>query len=415
MIDVAFVERLPPWLRGQLFGIEYWQYLAILLLLLFGLIVRKVIQYVVKNRVRHLVETMGQASAARLVDVFASPGATLIMAGVLRVAYPALRLPPSAEEALLVAVRLLVVISLTLAVYRLIDVLAERLSERAARSESKLDDQLIPLMRKSLKIFTFIAGVVFVLQNLDVNIGSLLAGLGIGGIAVALAAKDTLANFFGSIMIFADRPFQVGDWVAIAGAEGIVEEVGFRSTRIRTFYNSQMTVPNAKFTEANIDNYGRRAYRRTSITLGLTFDTTPEQMQAFVEGIRAVLRANPHTRKDFYEVHMAGFGAYSFEVLVYFFFKVDSWSEELRQRHNVFLEIMRLAQALGVRFAYPTRTMVVDSLPAPGAPRPAAERLQASELAAVVDAFGPGGSRACPSGPVISSGHFAAPPEPAKA
>src|SRR5690606_9404234 len=148
---------------------------------------------------------------------------------------------PSAEEAVLVAVGLLVVISLTLAVYRLIDVLAERLSERAARSESKLDDRLIPLMRTSLKIFTFIAGVGVVLQTVDVNIGSLLAGLGIGGIAVALAAKDTLANFFGSIMIFADRPFQVGDWVAIGGAEGIVEEVGFRSTRIRTFYNSQMT------------------------------------------------------------------------------------------------------------------------------------------------------------------------------
>ncbi|HVJ15312.1 MAG TPA: mechanosensitive ion channel family protein [Polyangiaceae bacterium] len=411
MIDVTFVERLPPWLRGQLFGVEYWQYLAILLILLFGLIVRKVIQYVVKSRVRHLVDNLGQAWAARLVDVFASPGATLIMAAVLRVSYRALRLPPAAEDALLVAVRLLVVVSVTLAAYRLVDVLSERLSAGAARSESKLDDQLIPLMRKSLKIFTFVAGVVFVLLNLDVNIGSLLAGLGIGGIAVALAAKDTLANFFGSIMIFADRPFQVGDWVAIAGAEGIVEEVGFRSTRIRTFYNSQMTVPNAKFTEANIDNYGRREYRRTNITLGLTYDTPPEKMQAFVEGIRAVLRANPYTRKDLYEVHMAGFGACSLDVLVYFFFKVDTWSEELRQRHNVFLEILRLAQALGVTFAFPTRTMLIDSLPAPGAPKPATERFQAAELAAVVDAFGPGGAQARPSGPVISDGHFAVAPE----
>ncbi len=408
MIDVA-LQRLPLWLRGQLFGLEYWQYLAILLILLFGLIVRKVIQYVVKNRVRHLVEHLGQAWAARLVDVFASPGATLTMAIVLRVAYPWLRLAPGAEIAMSVAVRLLIVISLTWAAYRLVDVLSERLAAQAAKTESKLDDQLIPLLRKSLKLVTFVAGVLFVLQNLDVNIGSLLAGLGIGGVAVALAAKDTLANFFGSIMIFSDRPFQVGDWVAIAGIEGVVEEVGFRSTRIRTFYNSQVTVPNAKFTEANIDNYGRRVYRRTKLTLGLTYDTTPEQMQAFVEGIRAIVRANPSTRKDYYEVHMEGFGQHSLDVLVYFFFKVDTWSEELRQRHNVFLEIMRLAQALGVSFAFPTRTLQVDSLPQPGVTRARREQPREAELGVVVDAFGPGGSRSRPSGPAISSGHLAVP------
>jgi MscS family membrane protein len=112
-------------------------------------------------------------------------------------------------------------------------------------------------------------------------------------------------------------------------------------------------------------------------------------------------------------VHMEGFGEHSLDVLVYFFFRVDTWSEELRQRHNVFLEIMRLAQALGVRFAFPTHTLEIESLPQPGAARARREAAREAELRSVVDAFGPGGSRARPSGPAISNGHFAAPePQP---
>ena len=404
------VERiagsLPESFHGKVFGVTIWQYLALFLVVILALVVRKIIQAVVNSRVRHLVQE--HAWATRLVDVFASPGATLVMAIMLRAFYPQLGLPAPAALVVSVVVRMLVVVSIVWAAYRLVDVFSERMMEKAEKTESKLDDQLVPLVRKSLKVFTVIAGILFILQNLDINVGSLLAGLGIGGVAVALAAKDTIANFFGSIMIFIDRPFQIGDWVSVGGVEGIVEEVGFRSTRIRTFYNSLVTVPNAKFTEANIDNYGVREYRRTFFTLNLTYDTTPEQMQAFVEGVRAVIQANEHTRKDYYEVHMSGFGASSLDVMVYFFFKVASWSDELRQRHNVMLEIMRLARDVGVSFAFPTQTLHVEELAAPGAVRELPEPLPEPKLAEVVDAFAAGGGRSRPSGPEISSGYLAA-------
>jgi MscS family membrane protein len=406
MIDDQFIQRLPHWLRGDILGVEYWQYLALLLILLFGLMLRKVIQFIAVNRLKRLVEDLGQTGAAHLVDVVASPGATLIVAVVLRVAYPKLRLPVEAEHVLAVCVRILVVLSLVWAAYRLVDVLADRLAQKASKTESKLDDQLVPLLRKLLKVFVVISGILAVLQNLDVNIASLLAGLGIGGVAVALAAKDTIANFFGGIMIFADRPFQIGDWIAVSGIEGVVEEVGFRSTRIRTFYNSLVTVPNAKFTEANIDNYGQRQYRRTFVTLNLTYDTRPEQIQAFVEGIRAILQANPNTRKDYYEVHFSAFGAHSLDVMVYFFFKVPSWSAELRERHNVYLEILRLAHELGVTFAFPTQTVHVESL-AMAAERPKADPPGLAALAGVVEAFGPGGQKAQPATPCVTEGYFA--------
>ncbi len=307
-LDAGFIRRMPASLKETIFDVALWQYLALFVILLFGIVVRKMIQFIVTSRVRRFTETRGQAWASRVVDVFASPGATLVMAAILWFTYPRLRLPLTAAMLVGGAVRVMVVVSIVWAMYRLVDVLAERMALKAAATDSKLDDQLVPLVRKSLKIFTVLAGALFILQNLNINVGSLLAGLGIGGVAVALAAKDTVANFFGSVMIFVDRPFQIGDWVVVDGTEGIIEEVGFRSTRIRTFYNSLVTVPNAKFTETHIDNYGARRYRRSFFVLNLTYDTGPEQMQAFVEGIRGIIAANPFTRKDYYEVHMSGFG-----------------------------------------------------------------------------------------------------------
>ncbi len=405
-VDKQWIEKIPASLRGKVLDVEIWQYLAIILLFVVGLVVRRVIAFVVKNRVRSLVHKLGQTWAETVVDVFASPGATLIMAVLLRLFYPRLLLPIHAAVVMQVAVRVLIVLSIVWAAYRIVDVIAARMAFRAAESESKLDDQLVPLVRKALKVVTVIIGGLFVLQNLNVNVSSLLAGLGIGGLAFALAAKDTLANFFGSVMIFIDRPFQVGDWVVIGPAEGIVEEVGFRSTRVRTFYNSLMTIPNAKLMDTSIDNYGEREFRRCFITLGVTYDTTPEQMQAFVEGIRAIIQANPKTRKDYFEVHMSGFGAHSLDIMVYFFFKVASWTEELTERHNIYLEFMRLAQHLGVAFAFPTRTLHVPEVAKPGdeyrvAPPPGNER-----LIEVIEGFGPKGQLGRPGGPRLSHGYM---------
>ncbi len=403
-----FVVTLPESLQEQLFGVHLWQYLGLAMLLLVGLMLRAVIRMLIESRVRKLAEVLGAMWASTLARASAAPLSTIAMAAGLRVTYPMLMLPVSFAAVLAISVRVLMVLAIVWGLYRLVDLVAESLAERAARTESKLDDQLVPLVRKSLKVFVVIGGVLFVLQNLQVDVGSLLTGLGIGGLAFALAAKETLANFFGSLMIFVDRPFQIGDWIAVRGAEGIVEEVGFRSTRIRTFYNSVISVPNAAFTDAQIDNYGRREYRRTFTTLNLTYDTTPEQMQAFCEGIRAIIVANPFTRKDYYEVHMSAFGAHSLDVMVYFFFKVPSWSDELRERHNVFLEIMRLAEALGVQFAFPTQTLHVDSVAAPGVARQVPAPPPHGQLAQVVRDFGPEGQLSRPAPGELVSGAFLA-------
>jgi MscS family membrane protein len=246
------------------------------------------------------------------------------------------------------------------AAYRLIDLLSEFFQARATRTDTRLDDVLVPLVRKTAKIIVAAVGLVFILKSLGVNednVNKLFAGLGLGGLAFALAAKDTLANFFGSVTVVLDRPFQVGDWVKIGNVEGTVESVGLRSSRVRTFYNSQVTVPNAELIGTVVDNMGRRRYRRISCKISVIYSTTPEQLEAFCEGIRELIRRHPYTRKDFYIVWVNEFAASAINILLYCFHETPDWVTEMRERHRLFLDIIRLAKRLGVEFAFPTQTI----------------------------------------------------------
>ena len=199
-------------------------------------------------------------------------------------------------------------------IYNLIDVFAEYLTSAVVQNSRSVVHYTQIL--RVLSYFRWYCHLKTMVQR------GLVSGLGIGGLAVALAAKDTLANFFGSITIFVDRPFRMGDWIRTSAAEGTVEEVGFRSTRIRTFYNSVVSVPNSSLANSEIDNLGMREYRRLKTILNLTYDTSPEQMEAFVEGIKAIVKANSNFRQDYYEIHFHAFGAHSLDVLVYVFFSV---------------------------------------------------------------------------------------------
>jgi MscS family membrane protein len=213
------------------------------------------------------------------------------------------------------------------------------------------------MISRTLKIFVTVIGVVFVADNLNIDVTGLLAGLGLGGLAFALAAKDMVQNLFGSMTVLMDRTFSVGDWIVVGDHEGTVEHMGFRSTRLRTFYNSLVTIPNARFITADVDNMGERRYRRMKAVYGLTYDTPPDKIEAFCEGVRELVRQHPYMRKDYYHVYFNSFGAHSLDILVYVFWETPDWATELRERHRFLLDCLRLAKRLGVEFAYPTQTL----------------------------------------------------------
>jgi MscS family membrane protein len=261
------------------------------------------------------------------------------------------------------AIVVVAVIAFTVMAYRLTDVAGAIFARRAAASDSRFDDLLVPLLRKTLKVLIVAIGLVTIAGTVGIEVAGLLAGLGLGGLAFALAAQDTVSNLFGSITVLLDRPFQVGDWVVVGDVEGTVEEMGFRSTRIRTFYNSLITLPNSNLIKASVDNLGARRFRRWSTRLGVAYNTPPEKIDAFCEGIRELVERHPYTRKDYYHVYFNGFAAACLEILLYVFFETPDWATELRERHRLAVDILRLAHELEVEFAFPTQTIYLRDEP----------------------------------------------------
>lgn len=393
----AVLDQLPGWAMEEWLGVEIWQYLAVLLWLFIGVILRKIFEFILDNYIRRITRKTKFTWDDDLLDGIERPSGFIFLMAFFLVSYTNLQLSVTVNLYLSTILEIALSAGFVWLFYNLAEVFAKYLTVITSKTENTLDDQLVPLIRKTLRFFIVVMGIILILQNNGYNVASLIAGLGIGGLAVALAAKDTLANFFGSITIFVDKPFRIGDWIKVAGVEGTVEEVGFRTTRIRTFYNSLVSVPNSNIATTDIDNLGMRKYRRFKSVLNLTYSTAPQQMEAFVEGIKAIVKSNKHFRQDYYEVHFNSMGSHSLDVLVYVFFEVPDWSTELQQRHNFLLEILRLAEEVGVEFAFPTQTLHVDSF-YKDEPRKVGEDRSEEELAAGVTAFGPGGPKGNPEG-----------------
>lgn len=401
---------VPASLKGTGFLLKHWQWLGLALLIFIGVILNKIAAFLAGRISGTIFKRWSAGVDPKIVAAACRPVGVLAMAALWWFGLYLLNLPIAVQSLLGKIAIFFMAFALVWTLYKVVDVLAAYLAVLASKTESKMDDLLIPLVRKSLKIFVVIFGIVFVAANLGINVMSMLVGLGIGGVAFAFAAKDTVENFFGSLTVLLDRPFSIGDWVVIDGLEGTVEEVGFRSTRIRTFYNSLVTVPNSKFVSANVDNYGARFKRRIKCHLGVTYGTPPEKIEAFCAGIRELVLRHPYTEKSYFHVYLNQFGACSLDILLYVFVVVPDWSTELRERERLFLDIMRLAKKLGVEFAFPTQTLHVESManlgsfvPTPERPIDKASGLDAARKTGIQEAaalaaaqYGPGGEKPPP-------------------
>ena len=231
------------------------------------------------------------------------------------------------------------------------------LSQKAGETDSKLDDMLVPVASGLVKFLLIAVGILLVLQNLGFSVSSLVAGLGIGSAAIALAAKDTLANLFGSLVVFLDHPFEIGDWISLNGVEGEVEEIRLRSTVIRTFENSVILMPNQLLTTTYIDNYERRKCRKMDCSFGVVYTTTKEQLQTIVEGIQTHLKSHPELYSPSHYVAFNGFGVSSLEITVIAFTLNTGKAAHMADRQAFMFKIMEIVEAAGTSFAQPTRTL----------------------------------------------------------
>ncbi len=362
-------DRVPAPLRTGGFILHPWQWLALPALVLLGLAIDRIVAWIASGLfagpLNRRYRSLDLPGARRILR----PTGLVAMAGIWWLGLQWLGLPPRIHAWLDAVVLVLFLLALGRVAFAQIDLLGTALRARAARAENRFQDQLVPFVTKTLKAAVAVFGIVFLLAQQGRDVTALLAGLGLSGLAVALAAQDLLKNLFGSVTVLLDRPFRAGDWIKVGDVEGVVEEIGFRSTRVRTFYASLITLPNARLIDASVDNYGARAFRRWSTRIGITYDTAPETIDAFCEGIRQIVRDNESMRQDAFEIHLNEFGADGLEIMLYVFFLAPDWSTELRLRHEMALDILRLANRLGVRIAFPTRTIHLE---APEAGDPAA-------------------------------------------
>ncbi len=351
-------DAVPEILRsGGFLGLEYWQWLGLMALIFLGVGVDHTVRAVFRRIAWKVIRRLHSGAEEETVRTTVRAIGLFVAALVALALLPALELTGFVLQLVTAAIQVFTVLSGTWIAWKVTDLGGDIVLHQAQKTASRFDDILVPLLRKTVKLFILAFGLIYAAHTLDFNIMPLVTGLGIGGLAFAFAAKDTVENLFGSVAVVLDRPFEVGDWVMIGDVEGTVEDLGFRSTRIRTFYNSQVTIPNSTLVRAQVDNLGRRAYRRWKTYLGVQYDTPPEKLLAFTEGIRELVRQHPYTRKDYYQVWCNDFAESSLNILLYVFHQVPDWSTELRERERLLVDIVRLADRLGVKFAFPTQTL----------------------------------------------------------
>ncbi len=350
-------------------GNEIWRLGLVLLVILVVMMAGRIIQFVMNGYAVRLARKKGETPLTLLVKALAKPVYVAIFAvGVFLSKTP---LYFDDEEGIRIAIssgwttiaRVVTAVSIAYALYRLVDIIEYYLNRLVGKTETKLDDMLVPVVRKALRITIAIVAILLIAENiLGTDIKSLLLGAGVGGIAIALAAKDTIANFFGSITIFTDRPFQMGEVVKIGEHRGPVEEVGFRSTRIRTLEGHLVTVPNSVISNTSVENIGRRPYIRRTSNITITYDSGHTKAKKAVEIIKEVLAGVPEVNVDPDRpprIYFSDFNDWSLNIYMSYWVKPpDYWLyHEVNERVN--FEIMKRFEAEKIEFAFPSQTLYV--------------------------------------------------------
>lgn len=361
-------DRLGGWINSKVFmGISWLKLLFCLMLIFAVVIIERVFRLIIRRKIETIPQVDGQISWVRLsLNAVTRPLSLLIWVyGIYGAISPLYNHFQAADGSNLVHAVLQKsasvggILALFGLVYLFVNVVDARLSQWAKTTGSTIDDILVPLFGKTLRIFIIVLAGIIVIQNLTgVEIGPLLASLGIGGLAVALAAKDSIANFFGTLTILFDKPFQVGERIVIDNYDGTVEEVGFRSTRIRLLSGNLVTIPNEKIVNSGLENVAKRPNIRWLNNIGITYDTPPEKIEKAVAIIREILADHEGMHPDFPpRVYFNGFNDCSLNILVVAWYHPPEYWDFQEWVQRTCLQITLRFSAEGIDFAFPTRTL----------------------------------------------------------
>lgn len=365
-----YVEKVQDVMPGagykKFLGIELWQYISIILLIIASwilfLIVKRIVFTILKKVLFRFLNLENKDSVAAIRKL-AHPISLLVALALIDKIFPSLQFGLEINKWVILGINITATIFWIYVFLKLSTVVVNIYENYTGKTEGKLDDQLVPILKNFLVGLILVAGLFKMLVHMGVNVATLIAGLSIGGLAIAFASQDTVKNLIGTVMIFVDKPFHIGDWIVAGDVSGTVEEVGFRSTRIRAADTSIFQISNSRLSEMTINNKGLLLYRRYNTQLGIRYDTPPELIEAFVQGIRDIVVTFPDTRTEAHNVEFVGFGDSGLLIMVNVYFNSVAWGEEQRSKHKLHLAILKLAAALGVDFAFPSTTMMIEQFP----------------------------------------------------
>ncbi len=339
-------------------GNEVWRILAFTGVVLLAFLGGKLVQ-ILSGRFAERQRARNNPIIGALLNAF-SRSSTLIVACLgLKIASILLVLTEKIDLVVNGISSSLVAVAVGYALFLAVDAVDLWLRSLSERTKSKMDDMLVPMVRKSLRVTV----VVFTLLQIatilsDKPLTSILAGLGIGGLAVALASQDTLKNLFGSLVLFGDKPFELGDRIAVDDFDGPIEEVGFRSTRIRTLEGHLVTIPNGELANKSIRNIGKRPHIRRVMNLGVTYDTPPDKLTEGIEIVKSILKDHKGQDSEFPpRVFFSEFNNSSLNIFaIYWFHPPDYW-DYMEESQRINLEILKQFNDAGIEFAFPTQTL----------------------------------------------------------
>jgi MscS family membrane protein len=346
---------MSEFLSQSFYGNKIENWLISFGILIGGIIVAKITYWIIGKYIKRITEKTESKLDDLLIDKLEEPVVYAI--GILGFywGFHRLHFGEGVDKFFEHVFTIVFTLNVTWLIVRTVDAIVEEyVMPFVERSESDLDDQLMPLLRKVFKLILWCMGIIIGLNNAGFDVAALIAGLGIGGLALALAAQDTVKNIFGGIMVYLDKPFKIGDRIVISGHEGFVEEIGIRSTRIRTLEGRQITIPNAQFSESPIENVSREPARKVVVNLGLTYQTSPEKM----EKAMAILEEIASNNESVGEEVMVSFNSWGASALgISFVYFIQPGKDILITQTEVNLEILKRFNAEGLDFAYPTQTI----------------------------------------------------------
>ncbi len=352
------MESVQEVLRTTYFENTLGQYLAFFGFIILGIIVGKIFYYISKTYLRRLAAKFQTKFEDYLIDIIEEPIVLALITAGFAVGALFLTLNEPAQKFFDNVRMILLTFTVAWFLVRLVEMLITVYVEPwTDKTESKLDDQILPILKKTGKVVIAVLAFIMILSNMGYDIMSIIAGLGIGGLALALASQDAVKNVIGGITIFWDKPFQIDDWIEVSGKSGSVHEVGIRSTRIKTLGGTTVVLPNSKVADSMLENFSHRPKMRRTVNIGLTYETTADQMEKAFDVITQSIQQVEGVDKDDIMIRFVDFGAFSLDLeIVYYILQMSEWKMII---HRVNMALKRNLDAAGIDMAFPTETHYV--------------------------------------------------------